>query len=107
MEEIIPEFELVKLLANKSLGFALNEAKLINLLQFLDSAYRAGFTSHSPFFLFFYFKCILLLYLTFYISGRILREPMELDEEDFLGEYKLFYFCPFFFSVFNSFIFRH
>ena len=53
MEEIIPEFELVKLLANKSLGFALNEAKLINLLQFLDSAYRAGLQTTLLFFYFF------------------------------------------------------
>lgn len=95
MEEIIPEFELVKLLAKKSLGLALNEAKLISLLQFLDSAYRAGLQTTLLFFYFFYFKCILLLYLTIYISGRILREPMELDEEDFLGKYK-FYFFPFF-----------
>ena len=53
MEEIIPEFELVKLLANKSLGFALNEAKLISLLQFLDNAYRAGLKTTLLFFYFF------------------------------------------------------
>lgn len=55
MEEIIPEFELVKLLAKKSLGLALNEAKLISLLQFLDSAYRAGFQTTLLFFYFFLF----------------------------------------------------
>ena len=47
---------------------------------------------NSSFFYFFLFKCIFLLYLTIFISGRILREPMELDEEDFLGKY--FFFFP-------------
>ena len=92
MEKILPELT-NKLLIMKGLGLlgAITGDKLVRLLQCLDLGYRAGLKT-TLLFSIFLFKCILLFYLTFYISGRILREPMELDEEDFLGKY----FCPFF-----------
>ena len=102
MEENIPELT-DKFLILKGLGLlgAIAGDKLARLLQCLDLGYRAGLKT-TLLFSIFLFKCILLFYLIICISGRILREPMELDEEDFLGKY----FCPLF-LVFLSVYFRH
>ena len=100
MEKILPELT-NKLLVMKGSGLlgAITGDKFIKLLQCLDWGYRAGLKT-TLLFSIFLFKCILLFYLTICISGRILREPMELDEEDFLGKY----FCPFFLVFFYLFI---